>query len=315
MRTSKSITSQTAIGKIILIGEHAVVYSQSAIALPFSKVNMRVSVFEQPTAHSISTNFYNGWLYQAPSTLNFIKITLETIFDMLQITDTYLHIDINSTIPAQRGMGSSAAVAIALIKSIYRHFNKPLSERTLLTLAHQSEQLVHGNPSGLDTTIIATQKAIHFKKGEPLQVLDDTLDAYLIVADTGITGETKEAVEKVQQLKQNNPHLHNELITTLGHLSELSLIAFQQNNSAKLGKHLTFAHNQLIQLGVSHPASNHLVNTALSHNALGAKMTGGGLGGCILALSDSNEQAHTIAEALLKNGATTVYVQPLHASN
>lgn len=296
-------------GKIILLGEHAVVYNYPSIAIPFPKTSIKTIVKKANNHQTISCDFYSGLLEEMPELLDSLKEAIRLSLHTLHQEKYPLSIEINSSIPAERGMGSSAAVAVATIRAIYDYFNTTLSQKELLELVNTSEKIAHGNPSGLDALMTSTSTPYYFIKGEKEIPLNMMLDAYLVVADTGETGQTKEAVESIsQKLQQKNSLYYQFLIHSLGEIPTKGRIALETNNAKQLGSYMTQAHNILKELGVSSNSLDTLVDTALSYHALGAKLTGGGRGGCMIALATDKKSAHDIANALKQNGATQTWV-------
>ncbi|MGX4686591.1 mevalonate kinase [Vagococcus sp. JNUCC 83] len=296
-------------GKIILLGEHAVVYNYPSIAIPFPKTSIKTIVKKANNHQTISCDFYSGVIAEMPELLDSLKEAIRLSLKTLHYENYPLSIEINSSIPAERGMGSSAAVAVATIRAIYDYFNTTLSQKELLELVNTSEKIAHGNPSGLDALMTSTLTPYYFIKGEKEIPLNMVLDAYLVVADTGQTGQTREAVESISQKLQQKNSLHYQLlIDSLGELPKKGRVALETNNAEQLGKYMTQAHNMLKELGVSCKSLDTLVDTALCYHALGAKLTGGGRGGCMIALATDKKSAHAIANALEQNGARQTWV-------
>ena len=217
-------------------------------------------------------------------------------------------IDIESTIPPERGMGSSAAVAIATIQALYDYFNRPLEEMELSKWANISEKIVHGNPSGIDTGIIIGERPLYYIKGRPAIPFAFKLDAYLIVGDTGEMGQTQAAVDSVKKLLKSNPQKGRALIEQLGNLTNRVKSFIENKEIEGLGRSMTGAHNLLRGLGVSNTSLDNLVSIALDNGALGAKLTGGGRGGSMIALATTKEQANLIANKLSIGGAKNTWI-------
>lgn len=279
--------------KIILMGEHSVVYGYSAIALPLKSIEVFCFIEESKSVLNRDP--------QDP-----VSVAIFASLDYLG-EEAYISYRIASGVPERRGMGSSAAVAIAAIRATFDYFGQALSLSLLEKLANQAEEVAHCNPSGLDVKTCLSDVAIHFVKGEGFKPLLFDLDAYLIIADTGLHGHTKEAVEKVKALGDSAvPHLKS-----LGDLSQQAEEALLTNNLSDLGGLMTQAHKELKQLGVSSVEADELVAHALSVGALGSKMTGGGLGGCLIALTTTEIQAQMIAEKLEEKGAINTWIERL----
>lgn len=300
-----------ATGKIILIGEHSAVYGKPAIAIPCTTVTASTTITPAKKNISIQCDLYTGLIDDIPPLLDGIKVVTHETLSFLNAENTALHITIKSNIPLERGMGSSAAISISIIKALFRYFDATPTPHDLFQLSELSEKIVHGNPSGLDASTIINQEAILFQKGHAVKSFSFDMNVFLVIADTGITGQTKMAVEKVAQLQQNDSNTHHKLITQLADLTTQTQLALQNKEIIQLGSIFNHAHRILQQLNVSHDVIDKLVATALNSGALGAKMTGGGLGGCLFALADTRENANKISETLLKSGAKQTYIQPI----
>lgn len=298
-------------GKIILMGEHAVVYGEPAIAMPFSAVSVTARVVAEGQALQVSCDFYKGLVHQMPKVLESLKHAIRlSLYRIGAPTDPAIHITVDSTIPAERGMGSSAAVAVAITRSLYAYYQKELSEQDLWEIVQSAEKIAHGNPSGVDAATTSGSQPVFFIKGQEMAALNIQLDAYLLVADTGKTGQTLEAVADVARLIEKNQEAAT-WIAELGRLTRQAKECLQQEQARELGQLMTEAHSYLQGLGVSDETLDRLVERACSEGALGAKLTGGGRGGCMIALAETKDQAENIARALEEAGATQTWIQYL----
>ncbi|MEG0284510.1 MAG: mevalonate kinase [Vagococcus sp.] len=302
-------------GKIILLGEHSVVYGEPSIAIPFPAAKVTTTVTESNHNTRIDCDFYHGLLDDMPELLESLKETIRVCLTKLNQLNTPLHIEIDSHIPAERGMGSSAAVSVATTRALFNYFDQPLDKAELLKIVDISEKIAHGNPSGLDALMTSSPNPCYFIKGQDFQLLDMNLDSYLVVGDTGVTGQTKEAVESIAfQLTQKNGEIIKNKISQLGELAKTGRFYLENNKGIELGKNMTAVHQLLSELDVSSPELNNLVQTALTNHALGAKLTGGGRGGCMIALAETPEIASTISQALLDAGAKKTWIYEMRGN-
>ncbi|AQS53631.1 Galactokinase [Jeotgalibaca dankookensis] len=303
----------TSHGKIILMGEHSVVYGHPSIALPFPAVHMEATIKPANEATIIDCSYYSGIADDMPEVLQSLKTAIETALLSLDKENEKLMISVNSTIPPERGMGSSAAVAVAITRAIYHYYHQPLSHQRLLELVDVSEKIAHGNPSGLDAIMTSGDHPVFYRKGHPFVEFDLRLDGYLVVADTGVTGQTKAAVGSIaSRLETNEKQKTKQQIEKLGLLAEKARTYLETNQPIALGQAMSEAHDLLSDLGVSSTELNRLVEAGKEAGALGAKLTGGGRGGCMIALAANKNAADKISQALLNSGAVKTWITYLN---
>lgn len=305
----KSTGKGTASGKIILIGEHSVVYGQPAIALPFYATKVEILI-EEAKENTMNSSYFCGKIAEAPQALSCIQGLLNKLQNHF-LDSNNVQLTINSTIPAERGMGSSAAVAVALTRSYFDYCETELTEDVLLDFVNFSEKIAHGNPSGIDAAATSGTNPIYFIKNQRMDAFPLNIDAYLIVADTGIKGQTRAAVADVAKLLEQNHQSVSKQITHLGQLTDEAKKAIIENDPVKLGHIMTQSHHSLQQLSVSNAALDLLADTAINNGALGAKLTGGGRGGCLIALAADKQTAENIARAQVQQGAKKTWIQKL----
>ena len=290
----KKIGVGKAHSKIILIGEHAVVYGYPAISLPLLEVEVTCRVLPAETP----------WRLFEEDTLS---MAVYASLEYLTIKDACIRCQIESAIPEKRGMGSSAAISIAAIRAVFDYYDAQLSQETLEILVNRAEMIAHMNPSGLDAKTCLSDQPIRFIKNLGFTELEMDLSTYLVIADTGVYGHTREAIQVVQSKgKDALPYLQ-----TLGDLTQEAEDAINHKDAEKLGEILSQAHENLKEIGVSSQEADSLVETAIHHGALGAKMSGGGLGGCIIALAANLEQAQELAQRLEEKGAVQTWIESL----
>ncbi len=294
IKTKKKIGIGKAHSKIILMGEHSVVYGYPAIAIPLKQIKTICKITKSNKKLEFN---YNDTLSMAVYyALKYIKIR-----------NAYIKYEVDSEIPSRRGMGSSAAVSIAAIRSVFDYYNQKLTYKILTYLVNKAEKVAHGNPSGLDAKTCMSNKAIKFIKNKGLSMIDLDLNAHLLIADTGIYGQTKEAVEKVKELGE-------KAIPILGNIGLFTNEVEKNIREKKLkliGENMTNAHKELKKLGVSCKKSDNFVEKAIENGALGAKMSGGGLGGCVIVLIENEEKVKKIEEKLKKLGAVRIWIEKL----
>ena len=300
----------SANGKIILMGEHAVVYGEPSVAIPFPATKVTTLTTPAETETMIECEFYRGLLKDMPELLESLKKAIELSLAATGQPEAKLDFKIFSTIPAERGMGSSAAVAVATTRSIFDFYQVKLTQTKLLEIVGEAEKIAHGNPSGLDAIMTSSSIPYAYVRGEAPLPLELNLKGVLVVADTGQTGQTKEAVASVSAkiASQTEGENYRAKISALGALATTSQQALKDDDALSLGEKMRSAHQLLAELGVSSPELDRLVTAALDANALGAKLTGGGRGGCMIALAKDYQAAEKIAQALKNNGAKSTWL-------
>lgn len=306
----KKIGIGRATGKIILIGEHSVVYGKKAIAFPFAGVGIHTTVQKKPTIH-IQSKYFSGTLDDMKQIANMHNLVL--LIEVLQkdLALPNFNLSIQSSIPSERGMGSSAAVAVSIVRAIFDWQNLALNNKTLLKYVDYSEQIAHDNPSGIDAAATSGTQPILFEKGQPFEAFPLNVDAYLLVADTGIKGQTRQAVKDVATLVNQKGQSVQAIIDQLGDLTLEAKTAIIQNQAKRLGQIMTASHHLLQKLTVSNQTLDEAVEIALDNHALGAKLTGGGRGGCLIVLAKDLQNAKQIQEKLISYGMKRTWLQGL----
>ena len=286
--------------KIILIGEHSVVYGYPAIAIPLRKIGIECIVEDAKNSF-----FYNK--------INTLSVAIFTALKHLKKENAKIKYKITSQIPQKRGMGSSAAVSIAAIRAIFDYFEEDLTDELLEKLVNTAEIVAHQTPSGLDAKTCLSDKAIKFIKNKEFSYIDLNLDAYLVIADTGIYGKTSEAIQSVKNLgsKADIP------LKKLGDLTDEMAKILTENSKSKsemidkAGKIMTKANTELGKLNITIEKTDLFVKTAIENGASGAKISGGGLGGCVIALAKNLEIVEKIKTGLTKCGTENIWVEKI----
>ncbi len=301
----------TAPGKIILIGEHAVVYGQPAIAVPVTQVQARAIVTPKPGGREFRVTapvagVDSPWDSLPPE--NPLRAALEGVCRTLGVRRIPPgRLKIVSTIPVAAGLGSGAAVSVALIRAVSAFLGAPLPDEQVNALAYEVEKIHHGTPSGIDNTTITYARPVYFVKGQPVETFRVGVPFTLVIGDTGIPAPTKEAVGDVRRGWQAEPERYERIFAVLGSLSRMARQVIETGHPERLGPLMNEAHDWLCEMGVSHPKLDALVQAARQAGALGAKLSGGGRGGNMIALAQEGK-ADAISLAIRKAGAQRVWV-------
>lgn len=302
------VSDYTAHAKVILIGEHAVVYGADALCIPMLNLTLHAHVAPDANGPILQTEGYCGPFDKAPEIYNGIQYLFEELV-VARHEDTAFRLTLDSRIPMARGLGSSAASALATIQSFNQYFDLQLSEDDITKLGNHAEDIVHGKASGLDFATVRSQQLVSFNRATGFGHIDGKLGAYLVIADTGAEGSTKEAVALVREQREAS-EANRERLDFLGELSDCAAKAWQRQDVEQLGDICNQAQEILASFGVSTPMIDTLVATARNAGALGAKLSGSGLGGVVIALTATQEQAQQVAQAL-ETQAAGVWIEEL----
>ena len=269
----------TAPGKVSLLGEHAGVFGEPALAaaLPFG---VRATV--TPAADG-------GLVIDAPG----VPVDDSRVQAAVQLMATrtgvvHARIRVESELPIGGGLGSSAAFSVALLRALA---TEPLAEVTLVEHSLASESLFHGTPSGVDSAICARGGLIRFQRRERREVtsIHAARPLSLVVALTGRTRRTSSAVQSLRARVETEPQRWQPIVARLGALADGGVTDVETGDHRALGGRMDEAHALLAECGVSTDELERIVRTARKAGALGAKLTGAGGGGAAVALVDDPE--------------------------
>ena len=308
----------TAPAKIILLGEHAVVYGRPAIAVPVLEVKARAVVKAEPRAASGSIQIQapaldlRAPLQELPAD-HPLGIAVQLVLERLGIPrPPALTLRVTSTIPMAAGMGSGAAVSVAVVRALSAFLGRPLPDEQVCELAYQVEIVHHGTPSGIDNTTITYALPVYFIKGQPIQTLRVVRPFTLVIGDTGVLSPTGASVGDVRKAWEAEPGRYEAIFDAIGSLVGEARQAIESGNPAALGSLMDENQQLLEEIEVSSPELERLVGAARSAGALGAKLSGGGRGGNMIALADS-ASATAIQEALEEAGAVYTLITEVGA--
>lgn len=306
--------------KVILFGEHSVVYGHPAVALPLKNLKMRATVTDCKSSKNNENGANNadsritltcldftGPLCEIPQRLYSVRTAIKAALEFAEWDGQALHITTKADFPPERGLGSSAAAAGAVIRAILDYYNIKAKEKQIFELTQTAERIAHGHPSGLDATATAASWPVRFQHGK-FSRMDINMRAWIILADSGHKGMTRVTVEALRKYLKSQPETVSKLLEELGRLAAEAEYDLANGRAKNMGERMTRAHKILAELGVSTPQLDSLVRTACAHGALGAKLTGGGGGGCVIALAESAEDARKVSAALREAGAQNTWI-------
>lgn len=303
------MTTSTASGKIILFGEHAVVYGRPAIAAPVSQVRATATVTDGPAGKGciLFAQDIDEEIRPTQAAADHpLALVLRLALDAAGVqAEPDWRVALTSGIPIASGLGSGAAISTALVRAVLTHANQPALPETVSRLVYRSEELFHGTPSGIDNTVIAYERPVWFVKGRPPETFAVGRSFTLAIADSGIASPTKETVGDVRRAWQADPAASESIFHRIADIVHGARRAIADGNWAAIGLLMNANQQRLQELGVSSPPLEKLIEAAREAGALGAKLSGGGRGGNLIALVDG-ESAGAVQAALLAAGAKRV---------
>jgi mevalonate kinase len=306
MTPAQSRTS--APGKVILFGEHAVVYGQPAIAIPVTQVCATVTVEPAPPGSGlalIASNLDRRLSLATAPQDEPLAAAARLTLNHLATPEPDAILTISSTIPIASGLGSGAAVSTALVRTLANFLGHPLEPAEASALVFEVEKIHHGTPSGIDNTVVAYEQPVYFVRGRLPERLTVDEPFTLLIGDTGTASPTGKVVARVHRARQREPAHYDALFDQIGDIADQARRTIQTGDVNTLGALMDDNHELLIELGVSSPELDNLVETARFFGAMGAKLSGAGQGGNMIALVE-DDFAEEVAEALTEAGAVRV---------
>jgi len=303
--------STSAPGKIILFGEHAVVYGIPAIAIPLSSLRVYVDWMQtkdgkiEIIAHDIN-NKYKFLKPDLSDSDNPLTRIISAILTHFSCPTPSARFEIRSELPIASGLGSGAAVSTAIGRAVAQSIGYTISNDVLNNFVFEVEKIHHGTPSGIDNTVIVYERAIEYQKDKPIKPLIVHTPFVVLIADTGISALTHEAVGDVRKLYEADRQKTQKIFGSIQSIVTSSIESIKSGNYRQLGQLMTQNHHYLQQLTVSSSELDTLVNVAIENGALGAKLSGGGRGGNMIALVNQSD-AENIQNKLLDAGALRVF--------
>ena len=296
-------------GKAILFNEHFVVYGVPAIVSAIGKYT--VAKVTSSTSSKISINDNRD------ATPNYLKEklsqqqeSLKRILKKMNIeaSKNSIKIELCGNLYASSGIGASAASCVAITRALSKHFNLNLSDEEINQIAYEGEKGYHGNPSGIDNTASTYGGLIWFEKTEPnvIERISIPNPVRIVMGNTGKVADTTAAIEGVRRRKEEYPEKYKKIFDRSENIAYLAKRALKEENYNELGSLLNENHKLLQQIEVSSKELDFLVSIAREQGALGAKLTGGGLGGNIIALTPGKNLQENVANAIEKEGFTVI---------
>ena len=296
-------------GKAILFNEHFVVYGIPSIVSAIGNYTVakvepyEKSGFNLDDKRLATPKYKEDKLSQQTESfeLMFKKMGLDLSKNGVKIT-------LEGNLVAASGIGASAASCVAVARALADSYELDLSDEQINEIAYEGEKGYHGTPSGVDNTASTYGGLIWFQKGEKNVIDRISLlnPVEIVIGNTGKVTDTKAAVDGVKQRKEKNLKKYQEIFDRAENIAYLAKRAIQDRAYTNLGKLMNENHKLLQQIEVSSRELDFLVSIARDAGALGAKLTGGGLGGNMLALTPGKELQNKVATAIEKEGFQTV---------
>jgi len=308
----------TAAGKLILFGEHAVVYGRPAIAIPLAdlRATARVTALDPGTRPIIYAQDL-GSVYtlsdpSAPEEGVALQTTVRNTLRALGVDQDRapIRVSVSSQVPIARGMGSGTAVATAIVRALTAFYGKTLSNEQVSSLVFETEVILHGTPSGVDNTVVVYERPVYFVRGQIPQALTVGATLHLLIGDTGVPSKTGDVVSDVQLRWHTERIVYEDLFDGVTRVVHRVREALVSGNVPEIGRLMNQNQVLLQRMGVSGPALERLIGAARRAGALGAKLSGGGRGGVMIAAVDE-EAVPRVRDALVAAGAAQVFATRL----
>jgi len=304
--------------KVILFGEHFVVGGNTAISMT---IDLPTVVTAEPLEGDqieirsedlgLEASFSPAGQLGQCSGAN-AEATLRPIFEVASFilkkigrSGRGMKVAVKSRVPIGMGLGSSAATAVGTVSAITTLLGFPLSKEEVFDAAYSLEKMVHGHPSGVDQATVTYGGFISYRKGKVNSTLQTTRPPLLIIGNTGKRRSTGEFVGRVTRLRETKPQEYGKIASKAQKISEVAMNALINGQHESLGELMNENQRLLELVGVSSPELERLISAAKSAGAFGAKLTGGGGGGCMIAVAA--EATHPrISNAIQQAGGQVV---------
>lgn len=273
-------------GKIIISGEHFVVHGSNALAATIDKT---VKVYSETSdKNSILSRIDNRVYNTKMNPNNPVSVVRDETLEYLNQKGK-IKITIESNIPRGSGLGSSSAVSVATAASIASLFGKKLDNKTLYEIALKGEKIIHGTPSGIDVAASVYGGLILFNKNTVPTTIDLLNKLKIIVSISGKTRKTSKMINRFTTMNDTLPYNFQSLVNSSSILTKEAINCLITQDFQKLGAIINFYNSILSNFGLSTQITNRMIETCLEHGAYGAKITGAGGGGSIIAIAPSTK--------------------------
>ena len=298
--------------KAILINEHFVVYGVPAIAVPvFLPVEVTATVRRGAGLRVLVHTATEEDLWHGADADRFEAVRRVMHAMGLSETDRMVQVRCLDDLPGWGGMGSSAGFCVALVRALCRTLDRPCSNEEINRIAYEGEKVFAANPSGIDNTVATYGQPLWFERGRTpaWELIRLGFTLWLVVGNSGMPSRTRDEVEKVARFSEAHPAVFSEMLEDATRLGRAARAALEKGDAAGLGALMDQGHAMLQQVGVSNERLDEMVSFCRLQGALGAKLTGGGGGGCMIALARDASSGEAIASGLEQLGYPALCVE------
>ena len=282
----------SASAKFILLGEHAVVYNQYAIAYPINNA-VKISITDEGNKLAFAlSGFCEQEILEGSEYFSYFRKLLDVICKIYAVDVPFVRFEINSRIPLAMGLGASASIAVALSSALSNYFELSKNSEEINKIAFECEKINHILPSGIDNTVASFGKAVFYNKNEPINVLSKKYSKSLpiIIAMSNSPSKTSDLVTSVAKTRNKNKEMYEKIFQQMGEISQQGFDVIKKRDFNQLGDLMNIYQGLLNSIGVSTPELESMIDIARSSGALGAKLTGSGGGGSIIALCPDHQK-------------------------
>jgi hydroxymethylglutaryl-CoA reductase len=308
-------------GKIILLGEHSVVYGRHAIAAPIG-LSIQAEVSTKASGTELVIARWDTDAAYDPIGAQLAEQVTALITKRLGLAGRGMRVDVFPHLPRASGLGASAALAVSIIRAMADRFGLSIGDDEVSSLAFDCERIVHGTPSGIDNTVATFGRPILFRKtgvafggaipasawaGSAAAEIQDIVTPHpipIVIGLTGVRSLTSHTVGIVRAAWEKNPARYETIFSQIDELALAGTDALRRGDVAELGELMNVNHGLLGALQVSSPELEALVGIARRAGALGAKLTGGGGGGAMIAVAEPGA-AESVGSAMRQAGYVT----------
>jgi len=287
----------SAPGKIYLFGEHAVVYGEPAIACA---IDLRVYVsVELASSGKITIDAMDKRANCSGEEFKYVCCAAKIIKRLFEM-DFGAEIKVRSEVPPRQGLGSSAAVTVSTVKALTESLGIELDDETVANIGYKVENEVQGKASAADTFVSSTGGVVLVEGAKTSRLSQPDLP--IIIGATGIERSTRDVIAFVSNLKKKYPTVVSNVMSLIGDITRFGEQKLADGDLVKVGELMNINQGLLESLGVSDVVLSKLIYSARTAGALGAKITGAGRGGCVLAITTDGNVDH-VTQTMAKQGA------------